>query len=106
MYRKVSHAAMRTRSPFWMSQKHTFERFVLFPTPFTPTNVMLYGRRCCDDGSGDDSFVRMDSRRSVDVFGVRIRVSAFDSARRTAAFVASEECQYCRQRRPRAAESR
>ena len=71
-----------------MSQKHTLDRFVLFPTPFTPTNVMLYGRRCCVDGRGDESFVRIDSRRSVDVFGVRMRVSEFESAWRTAAFVA------------------
>lgn len=32
---------MRTRKPFWMSQKHTFDKFVLLPTPFTPTKVML-----------------------------------------------------------------
>ena len=71
-----------------MSQKQTLDRFVLFPTPFTPTNVMLYGCRCCDDGRGDDNLVRMESRRSVEVFGVRIRVRLTDRAWRTAAFVA------------------
>lgn len=71
-----------------MSQKHTLERFVLFPTPLTPTKVMLYGRRCCVDGRGDESFVRIDSRRSVEVFGVKMRVSEFESAWRTAVFVA------------------
>lgn len=79
---------MSTLRPFWMSQKQTFDRLVLFPTPLTPTNVMLYGRRCCVDGRGEESLVRMDSRRSVDVFGVRMRVSEFESAWRTAAFVA------------------
>ena len=39
--RNVSQAAMRTRNPFWISQKQTFERFVLLPTPLTPTKVML-----------------------------------------------------------------
>ena len=41
LYLKVSHAAIKTRRPFWISQKQTFDRFVLFPTPLTPTNVML-----------------------------------------------------------------
>lgn len=86
---KVSHAAMSTRRPFWMSQKHTFERFVLFPTPLTPTKVILYGMRCCVDGSGEESLVRMERSRSVDVLGVRMRVRELDSARRTAALVAA-----------------
>jgi hypothetical protein len=71
-----------------MSQKQTLDRFVLFPTPLTPTNVMLYGIRCCVDASGDDSFVLIESSRSVDVFGVRIRVRDVESASRTAALVA------------------
>jgi hypothetical protein len=37
----VSHAAINTFRSFWMSQKQTLDRLVLFPTPFTPTNVML-----------------------------------------------------------------
>jgi hypothetical protein len=45
-YLKVSQAAIKTRRPFWISQKQTFDRFVLFPTPLTPTNVILYGIRC------------------------------------------------------------
>lgn len=73
-----------------MSQKHTFERLVLFPTPLTPTNVMLYGIRCWEDGSGEDSFVRMDNKRSVEVLGVRIWVILLDNAVRTAALVAIE----------------
>lgn len=71
-----------------MSQKQTLERLVLLPTPFTPTNVMLYGMRCWFDGRGDESLVRIDRRRSVDVFGVRIRVRELDKAERKAAFVA------------------
>lgn len=71
-----------------MSQKHTFERLVLFPTPLTPTKVILYGIRCCDDGSGEESLVRIDRSKSVEVFGVRMRVRELESARRTAAFVA------------------
>ena len=39
-HRNVSHAAMRTRKPFWINQKQTFDRFVLLPTPFTPTKVI------------------------------------------------------------------
>lgn len=80
---------MRTRKPFCMSQKQTFDRFVLFPTPFTPTKVILYGCRCWDAGSGLDSFVRIESRRSVEVFGVRIRVMEFPRACRTAELVAA-----------------
>jgi hypothetical protein len=88
-----------------MSQKHTFDKLVLFPTPLTPTNVMLYGVRCCVEGRGDESFVLIESKRSVDVFGVRIRVSEVDSAKRTAAFVAVEEivnmlCNYVFRRNP------
>ena len=90
-HRKVSHAAIRTRRPFWMSQKHTLERLVLFPTPLTPTKVMLYGMRCCDEGNGDDSLVRIERSRSVEVLGVRIRVRLLESARRTAALVASNK---------------
>ena len=44
-HRKVSHAAIRTLKPFWISQKQTLERLVLLPTPLTPTKVMLYGER-------------------------------------------------------------
>jgi hypothetical protein len=73
-----------------MSQKQTFDRLVLFPTPFTPTNVILYGTRCCVDVSGDDNFSLMESNRSVDVFGVNMFVMELDSACRTAAFVATE----------------
>ena len=87
-YRKVSQAAMSTRNPFWMSQKQTLDRFVLFPTPLTPTKVMLYGRRCCEVATGVDNLVRIDSRRSVDVFGVSIRVMELASACRTADVVA------------------
>lgn len=89
MYRKVSQAAINTLRPFWMSQKQTFDRLVLLPTPFTPTKVMLYGNRCCEEGKGDDNFVLIDSRRSVDVLGVSMRVRELDSARRTAVLVAS-----------------
>ena len=93
-YRNVSQAAMSTRKPFWISQKQTLERFVLLPTPFTPTNVMLYGWRCCEAATGADSFVRIDKRRSVDVFGVRIRVMELASAWRTAEVVAgANSCQ-------------
>jgi len=42
-HRKVSHAAIKTRSPFCSSQKQTLDKLVLFPTPLTPTKVMLYG---------------------------------------------------------------
>jgi hypothetical protein len=45
-YRNVSQAAINTRSPFCINQKHTLERLVLLPTPLTPTKVMLYGIRC------------------------------------------------------------
>lgn len=86
--RKVSHAAIKTLSPFWISQKQTLDRLVDFPTPFTPTKVMLYGSLCWEEGRGDDSLVRMERRRSVEVLGVSIRVKLLESARRTAAFVA------------------
>ena len=28
-------------SPFWINQKQTLDKFVLLPTPLTPTKVML-----------------------------------------------------------------
>ena len=87
-HRKVSHAAMSTRKPFWINQKQTFERLVLLPTPFTPTKVMLYGSLCCEAATGVDNFVRMDRRRSVDVLGVSMRVIELASAWRTAEVVA------------------
>ena len=71
-----------------MSQKHTLDRLVLFPTPLTPTKVMLYGMRCWEEGSGDESFVRIDRSKSVEVFGVRMRVRLVERAVRTAAFTA------------------
>merc|ERR1712018_409554 len=40
---KVSHAAISTRHLFSTSQKHILARLVLFPTPFTPQNVITYG---------------------------------------------------------------
>ena len=79
---------MRTRRPFWISQKQTLERFVLLPTPLTPTKVMLYGERFWEAITGADNFVRIDKRRSVDVFGVSIRVMEFANACRTAELVA------------------
>ena len=88
---KVSHAAINTLNPFWISQKQTLDKLVLLPTPFTPTKVILYGSRCWVDGSGEDSLVLIDSKRSVDVFGVKIRVSEFDNANRTAALVATSK---------------
>ena len=87
---KVSHAAINTRKPFCTSQKQTFDRLVLLPTPFTPTKVMLYGSRCCEDGRREESLFRIERRRSVDVFGVRIRVIDAESAWRTADDVADE----------------
>ena len=72
-----------------MSQKQTLDRLVLFPTPLTPTKVILYGIRCCVDVSGDDNFSRMESNRSVDVFGVKMLVIELDRACRTAVFVAT-----------------
>ena len=83
---------MSTLKPFWMSQKQTLDKFVLLPTPLTPTKVILYGMRRCVDVSGDDSFSRMESNMSVDVFGVNICVIELDRACRTAAFVA-RKCQ-------------
>lgn len=91
---KVSHAAIKTFIPFWMSQKQTLDRFVLFPTPLTPTNVMLYGILCWVEDSGEESFVRMESKRSVEVLGVRIRVIDAARAERKAAFVAALNDQY------------
>jgi hypothetical protein len=85
----VSHAAINTLKPFCMSQKQTFDRLVLFPTPFTPTNVILYGTRCWVDVRGEESLLRIDSNKSVDVFGVSIRVMEVESACRTAALVAA-----------------
>jgi len=94
--RNVSQAAIKTRSPFWINQKQTLERFVLFPTPLTPTNVMLKGMRCCVDDRGGESFVRIDKRRSVEVLGVKMRVIDIDSAFRTAVVVAWKKavCEY------------
>jgi hypothetical protein len=89
-HRKVSHAAMRTLKPFWMSQKHTLDKLVLLPTPLTPTKVMLYGIRCCVEVSGDDNFARMENNKSVDVLGVNMCVIELDKACRTAAFVATD----------------
>ena len=67
--RKVSHAAIITLASCCSSQYATFDRFVLFPTPFTPTNVMTYGRPA--------SFAARTSRStSTDRFGVRMRVNA------------------------------
>lgn len=87
----MSQAAINTLSPFWMSQKQTFDKLVLLPTPLTPTNVILYGSRRWVEGSGEDSLVLIDNKRSVDVFGVKIRVNELDSAVRTAAFVATSK---------------
>lgn len=74
-----------------MSQKQTFDRLVLFPTPLTPTNVILYGIRCWFDASGADSLLRMDNSRSVEVLGVSIRVKEVDSASRTVLLVANNK---------------
>src|ERR1700722_13502696 len=71
-----------------MSQKQTFDRFVLFPTPFTPTKAIVYGSRCWVEGKGEVSFVLIDNSISVEVLGVRMRVREVESARRTAALVA------------------
>ena len=81
-----------------MSQKQTLDRFVLFPTPLTPTNVMLYGILCWVEGNGEESFVRIESKRSVEVLGVRIRVIEAARAERKAAFVAVLDYQF---RQPR-----
>ena len=43
------------------------------------------------EGSGEDNLVLIDSSRSVDVFGVSIRVKEFDKASLTAAFVAASQ---------------
>ena len=49
---------------------------------------MLYGTRCWEEVRGEESFVRIDNSRSVEVLGVRILVSEVDNAARTALFVA------------------
>lgn len=84
----MSHAAIRTRRLFWINQKQTLDKLVLFPTPFTPTKVMAYGTLCCEEGRGEDNLVRIDNNKSVDVFGVRILVKEAESAVRTALLVA------------------
>lgn len=61
---------------------------MLFPTPLTPTNVMLYGVRCWFEVTGADSLLCIDRRRSVDVLGVRILVRDTDNAIRTAVLAA------------------
>ena len=59
-----------------MSQKQTLERFVDLPTPLTPTKVMLYGVRPAEDvdAAAEESLLRIERRRSVDDFGVKMRV--------------------------------
>lgn len=94
-HRKVSHAAMRTLKPFWMSQKQTLDRLVLLPTPLTPTKVILYGVRCWVDVSGDDNFSRMESNMSVEDLGVNMCVIELDRACRTAALVAMKGYFWC-----------
>lgn len=83
-----------TLNPFWISQKQTFDRFVDLPTPLTPTKVMVYGARfaLADElaAGAFARFARIDRSRSVDVFGVRMRVSAADSAFCTSAFTAAQ----------------
>lgn len=74
-----------------MSQKHTLDKLVLLPTPLTPTNVIEYGIRCCVDVRGEDSLVRMDNSRSVEVLGVKILVMDVESAIRTALLVATNQ---------------
>ena len=54
----------------------------------TPTKVILYGVLWWVLGSGEDSLVRIDRRRSVDVLGVRILVMEDEREVRNAAFVA------------------
>ena len=80
--RNVSHAAIRTRNPFWISQKQTLERFVDLPTPFTPTKVILYGMRLAEDvdAVAEESLLRIERRRSVDDFGVKMRVRVVERA--------------------------
>lgn len=82
-----------------MSQKQTLDKFVLFPTPLTPTNVILYGILCWVEGNGEESFVRMESKRSVEVLGVRMRVIDAARAERKAAFVAKLYHQFHQPRR-------
>ena len=93
-YLNVSQAAISTLKPFWINQKHTFDRLVLLPTPLTPTNTRLYGSRCWDDGRGEESLLRIESNRSVDVLGVNIRVSDKVRACRTVALIALGLCEY------------
>mmetsp|Transcript_15035 Transcript_15035/g.63408 ORF Transcript_15035/g.63408 Transcript_15035/m.63408 type:complete len:451 (+) Transcript_15035:364-1716(+) len=65
----VSHAAIITVASCCNSQYATFDKFVLLPTPLTPTKVMTYGRPA--------SFAARTSRNtSTDRFGVRMRVNA------------------------------
>mmetsp|Transcript_889 Transcript_889/g.3727 ORF Transcript_889/g.3727 Transcript_889/m.3727 type:complete len:452 (-) Transcript_889:371-1726(-) len=67
--RNVSHAAIITVASCCNSQYATFDKFVLLPTPLTPTKVMTYGRPA--------SFAARTSRNtSTDRFGVRMRVNA------------------------------
>ena len=49
---------------------------------------MLYGSRCWEAATGVDNLVRIDKRRSVDVFGVSTWVIELASAWRTAEVVA------------------
>jgi hypothetical protein len=88
-YRNVSQAAMRTRNPFWRSQKQTLLRLVLLPTPLTPTKVIVNGARLAVDGRGVDIFALMDCRMSVEVLGVNIWAMETDKASLTADVTAS-----------------
>lgn len=97
-HRNVSQAAINTFNPFCNSQNATLLKFVLFPTPLTPTKVMLYGILCWVLGSGEDNLVRIDRSRSVDVFGVRIRVMEDEREVRNAAFVAENQNQRLKRR--------
>lgn len=64
---------MRTRYPFCNNQKQTLDRFVDFPTPLTPTNVIVYGV-ISSVLSVDWRLRCISNRMSVDVLGVRTRV--------------------------------
>jgi hypothetical protein len=52
------------------------------PTPLTPTKVMLYGVRPAEDvdAVAEKSLLRIERRRSVDDFGVNMRVRVVDRA--------------------------
>ena len=76
---------MSTRKPFWISQKQTLERFVLLPTPFTPTKTILQGNFRWNPVVG------MDNKRSVELLAVIMRVMEFASAWRTSEVVAERE---------------